>query len=166
MLGAERAGGEGEAGEPIERRPRRCCSRHGRKRRDTEAAVGAADKSAEAPTELAARTRPRSHERKSPEDEPEVFESDTLVDDGLGDEGLALEEGEEGEGQRSPRLGFRGIPTWEEAVGMIVNNNIEMRAKRPSSGAPHGRGQRGSRESRGGDNRGGRGGRGGKRRPS
>ena len=79
----------------------------------------------------------------------EAIEAEVPAEEDLtpADEGLGLEEGEEGE--RSPRLGFRGIPTWEEAVGLIVNKNLENRAKRPNGGQ-HGRGHRGPRDGRGG----------------
>jgi hypothetical protein len=43
----------------------------------------------------------------------------------------------------------RGIPTWQEAVGLVVGANMEARAKNPS-------GSRGGR-GRGGRGRGGRG---------
>ena len=155
MFGDARAGSEGEAPEQAERRPRRRRSRRGRKRRDTEAGVGetsvgeasagAADEPADAPTGYAS--------EELPEMQREMTEADELADDGID-----LEEGEEGEGQQSPRIGFRGIPTWEEAVGLIVNKNIETRAKRPSSGSQHSRGRRGPPDNRGG--------RGGKRCPS
>jgi hypothetical protein len=74
----------------------------------------------------------------------------------LADIGMDIEEDETDGDQRAPRLGFRGIPTWEEAVGLIINKNIEARAKQPSGGSSHGRGNRGPRDKRGG--------RGGKRR--
>jgi hypothetical protein len=147
-VGTERTGSESEAGESVERRPKRRRSRRGRKRRTTEADVGAADKPAETFTSLAS--------EESSEVQPEVVDSDMSADEPIGlEEG---EEGEEGDDQRSPRLGFRGIPTWEEVVGLIVNKNIETRAKRPGGGTPRGRGHRGPRDAGGG--------RGGKRRSS
>jgi hypothetical protein len=55
---------------------------------------------------------------------------------------------EEGEG-RSDQVGFRNIPSWPDAVGMIVARNMESRAKNPgnqrSGGGPRGRGGRGNR---------------------
>jgi hypothetical protein len=65
------------------------------------------------------------------------------------DEDQAEGEGEgEGEG-RSDQVGFRNIPSWPEAVGMIVAKNMESRAKNPgnqrSGGGPRGRGGRGNR---------------------
>ena len=62
----------------------------------------------------------------------------------------------------SARVGFRSIPTWEEAVGTIVAANLEARAKRPGNDAPpRSRGGRGSR----GGKRGGGGNRGPRQRP-
>jgi ribonuclease E len=171
-ISGERPDVEGEAGEPAERRPKRRRSRRGRKRRSGETAE-AADKPAETPSELAADDLSEVH-LEAAEADVAADEDFGLADGGFGatdegfgaadeglasaDEGLELEEGDEGDDQRSPRLGFRGIPTWEEAVGLIVNKNIETRAKRPNGGAQHGRGHRGPRDNRGG--------RGGKRRPS
>jgi len=43
--------------------------------------------------------------------------------------------------------GHRGIPSWQEAIGMIISANMESRAKRPSGSS--------SSRSRGGRNRGG-----------
>jgi len=34
------------------------------------------------------------------------------------------------EGEQPARLGFRGIPTWQETVGMLIDRNLEVRAKR------------------------------------
>jgi hypothetical protein len=57
------------------------------------------------------------------------------------------EEFDEGEGNDQPaRMGFKGIPTWEEVVGIMVTKNVESRSKLPSGGGQHhGRGQRGGR---------------------
>ena len=79
-----------------------------------------------------------------------------------------LDEGDEdlGDRDRPARAGFRGIPTWEEAVGLVLAKNMEARSKRAasgSSGGSGGSGSGGSRQGRGGrgsrDKRGGRGGR-------
>jgi hypothetical protein len=48
----------------------------------------------------------------------------------------------------------RGIPTWQEAVGLIINVNMESRAKNPHQSSGHHRGGRGR-----GRRDGGRGGR-------
>ena len=51
----------------------------------------------------------------------------------------------------------RGIPTWEEAVGLIVTANLESRSRKPNGGSSRGRGRsRGPKKSR--DNGGRRGG--------
>jgi hypothetical protein len=90
---------------------------------------------------------------------PEDDEVEVDVDLFAGDE-LESVEGEPSEGEQPARLGFRGIPTWEEVLGLLIDKNIEARSKRSAGGPHHGRGNRGPR-----DNRGGRGG-GDKRRSS
>ena len=50
---------------------------------------------------------------------------------------------------RPARVGFRGIPTWEEAVGLVIAKNIEARSKRSGGGPAKGRGDRGPRDNRG-----------------
>ncbi len=106
------------------------------------------------------------------DDEPlDADVEDLLQTDVIAGEGVEVDEemGEEAGGDRPARLGFRGIPTWEEAVGMLITKNIEARARRPAGGPAHGRGPRDNRgrgdrdnRSRGGDrNRG----EGGSRRP-
>ena len=122
---------ESEAGETGERRPRRRRSRRGRNRRDTEAS-------------------PRlSGETARPDADVETdLESADLHD--VGDD---FEFGPEGdvEGEQPARLGFRGIPTWDEAVGLLIDKNIEARSKRPAGGPHHnGHGNRGQRDNRGG----------------
>jgi ribonuclease E len=66
---------------------------------------------------------------------------------------------EDDESGESPRIGFRNIPTWRDAISVMISKNMESRAKNPGgSRGPGGRG-------RGGRGRGGRGrGRGGDRR--
>jgi len=64
---------------------------------------------------------------------------------------LASDDTDEGD-EQSPRVGLRNIPTWDDAVGVIVAKNLESRAKHPGSDRPQGRGR--------GNHRGGR------RRPS
>ncbi len=56
------------------------------------------------------------------------------------------EDGDE-EGGESPRIGFRNIPTWHDAIGMMIAKNMEARARNPGGQrGPGGRGgQRGGR---------------------
>ncbi len=115
----------------------------GKKHRDAEAGSSVAG---EAPA-----TRAGAKTVKSREDEGDV----------LAEEALDLAENDDADAEQPARLGFRGIPTWEEAVGLLIDRNLEARAKRPSAGQSHGRGSR-SRDGHGRDKRG----RGGKRRPS
>ena len=72
------------------------------------------------------------------------------VDVFAGDE-LELGEGDQSEGEQPARLGFRGIPTWEEVLGMLIDKNLEARSRRSAGGPHHGRGNRGDRGNR--DNR-------------
>jgi ribonuclease E len=51
------------------------------------------------------------------------------------------EEDEAEQGARFSKVGHRAIPTWEEAVGMIISTNLESRAKNPSTGFSRGRGK-------------------------
>jgi hypothetical protein len=45
----------------------------------------------------------------------------------------------------------RSIPTWEEAIGLIVSANLEARSKKPGGGGSRGRGKgRASGKGRGG----------------
>ncbi len=64
------------------------------------------------------------------------------------------EEHDDEDGGESPRIGFRNIPTWQDAIGMMIAKNMESRARNP--GGPRGAGGRGGR---------GGGGRGRGRRP-
>ncbi len=60
-----------------------------------------------------------------------------------------LDEDERLGGDRPARVGFRGIPTWEEAVGLVITKNMEARSKRSGGGPSKGRGDRGPRDNRG-----------------
>jgi hypothetical protein len=103
-------------------------------------------------------------EETAGEESPEFAESDEdeTVHAGVEEPGdfEADDEFDEGEdGGESPRIGFRNIPTWHDAIGVMIEKNMESRARNP--GGPRGPGGRG----RGGRDR-GRGGRGGRdRRP-
>ena len=89
-----------------------------------------------------------SREERPVEDEDEM-------EAGLLDLPEAMDEDDEDADSASAKAGFRSIPTWEEAVGILVSANLESRARRPGNGGPPGRGGRGSRDrSRPGGNRG------------
>jgi hypothetical protein len=127
---------QANADESQERHPKRRRSRRGRKRRsDTEATAGVADKVADS---------------GGPSADAGSQDSEAIEDEVLDDVALELGEGDEGDEERPVRLGFRGIPTWDEAVGLLIDKNIEARAKRPAAGGPQrGRGNRGGRDNRG-----------------
>jgi hypothetical protein len=57
--------------------------------------------------------------------------------------------------EEAARPGLRNIPTWDEAVGVMVSANLESRAKRPDNGESRGRGGRGGHGGRGGRSSGG-----------
>lgn len=129
---------ESAESEPSERRPRR------RRRR------GASRRAEKGPREESARDDRVNAEPPGDEEEDEL-ETDNLHDsDDFEDEDHEEgEEGEEGEG-KSARIGFRNIPTWGEAVGIIIATNMESRAKNPGSGRSQGgnRGRGGNRPGR------------------
>jgi hypothetical protein len=58
-----------------------------------------------------------------------------------------------GQERKSKKVTHRGIPSWDEAVGHIIDSNMEDRSKRPDSGNSR---QRPGRR-RGGDRSGNRG---------
>jgi hypothetical protein len=129
-----------EAGESREQRSRRGRPRRGRHRRDTGAEAGG-----QPSQDRADRPAVKSHD--ADEAEADVFD----------DVSLEPGEGDQSDGAQPARLGFRGIPTWQEVVGLLIDKNIEARSKRPAGGPHHGRGNRGPRDNRGGQD-------GGKRR--
>ena len=145
-----------ESDEAGERRPKRRRSSRGKKKRPSDGAKPAAAEEAHSdePAVEAVGTRPAT-----PRDDDSIRRDRSEPEEGIdeGDEDL-------GDGDRPARAGFRGIPTWEEAVGLVIAKNMEARLKRSAGGGRGGSG--GSRQGRGGsgshDKRGGRGGR---RRP-
>ena len=38
------------------------------------------------------------------------------------------------DGGESPRIGFRNIPTWQDAIGMMIAKNMESRTRNPGGG--------------------------------
>ncbi|MBN2577834.1 MAG: hypothetical protein JXB10_02500 [Pirellulales bacterium] len=88
----------------------------------------------------------------------EIASDDESVrpDDGLRqEERIDADWEEEDQGEREQKSSFRAIPTWPDAIGVIIAKNMESRGKRPpSSGGSRGGGSRGG-GSRGGGSRGG-----------
>jgi hypothetical protein len=131
-----------ETAEGEERRSRRHRSRRGKKRRpDDESAPALAGEPSKQET---------TAEHAPPRDKG-AYEGEE------GEEGIedtSLDEDEQLDDDRPARVGFRGIPTWEEAVGLVITKNMEARSKRPNGGPSKGRGNRGPRDNRGpGDGR-------------
>lgn len=55
---------------------------------------------------------------------------------------------DEEDDEKESRFIHRGVPTWSEAIGMIIDTNMEARAKRPNgTGGSRGRGGRRNRNS-------------------
>ena len=127
-IGPQQVRDQSEAGRSRERRPQRHPPRRDRDRRD--AGRGAAEE------------RPRDRNRAAP---PKLPEDDEVEVDVFADDELELGEGDQSEAEQPARLGFRGIPTWEEVLGMLIDKNLEARSKRPAGGPHHGRGNRGGR---------------------
>ena len=85
--------------EAEQRRGKRRRPRRGRKRRAPESATSDADQGADA----------------------DVLDADMLDSDLLPQEDHEVDEVEDKDGQEPARLGFRGIPTWSETVGLLIN---------------------------------------------
>lgn len=159
--GAEPLGAKSDAGdEEDEERPKRKRSRRrrrgGRGRKSPEEQTVTDETSEESPNELSSeasdeeepskpkrrrRRRPRSGEKRGEAAETSESPDGELEDTELGED----------DAPRRGRQRHRNIPTWSEAIGMIVDANLEQRAKSPSK-PQSSRGGRG----RGGRRRGGR----------
>lgn len=97
------------------------------------------DKPASSEQRRSKRSRPRRGRKRQPGDEQKPAEPHAESDshDDFDAEEIADERG----GEQSVRAGFRGIPTWGETVGLVIEKNLESRAKRPG-GAPRSRGKK------------------------
>ena len=113
------------------------------------------DESEERPRRRRRRPRRRSRKGQDTSDEDSSVPGD---DDGVepvraGDESRASDD-EETSGDRdqgrAKKSKHRNIPTWEEAIGVVVSANIEAKAKSSNSG---GSGRRGRGRGRGGSKR-------------
>ena len=137
-----------ESDEAGERRPRRRRSGRGKKKRPSDGAKSAAGEEthADEPAVEPVRSRPTT-----PRDDDSIRRDRAEPEEGIdeGDEDL-------GDGDRPARAGFRGIPTWEEAVGLVIAKNMEARFEafrgrrqgRQRRLAPGTRGQRLARQTR------------------
>jgi hypothetical protein len=135
-----------------------------------ERTLGAAEQEQEQPRPKHRRQRRSSRRRREPPtsgegvpaERPEIsLEEPPLASDEelLEDADAAAEQQREAGEQEPPtrpreaaeeRVGHRAIPTWEEAIGVIIAANLEARAKRPGGGAPRGRnGNRNAKDRRG-----------------
>lgn len=70
-----------------------------------------------------------------------------IADEGNAEEAASAEPddelGEEFDEDRTDKDGHRAIPSWQEAVGHMVDRNMEARARKPDSGSSRSRGGRG-----------------------
>jgi hypothetical protein len=64
-----------------------------------------------------------------------------------------FEADEDEDGGESPRIGFRNIPTWHDAIGVMISKNMESRARNPGGSRGHGGGRGGRGRGRGGRDR-------------
>lgn len=112
--------------------------------------------SSEAPPRPKRRRRRRSSRKKKTAPEGET-KSDAAVDSRASEQGSqtedALAEDEEDEDSDAEQSSddspsHRAIPSWQDAVGMIVSANIEARSRRPAGSSSRSRGgrDRGSRD--------------------
>lgn len=109
------------------------------------------DKPASSEQRRSKRSRPRRGKKRQPGDEQKSAEPCAERGDGESDEPRgesashddfdAEETTDDRSGEQSVRAGFRGIPTWGETVGMVIEKNLESRAKRPG-GTQRGRGKK------------------------
>ena len=111
--------------------------RRHRRRRRSRRKPGASSSEPASEREIDDEEAPSSADRA----EGDVAEGD------VADEEWSVEEGDHGdadeadEDEQSLRLSHRAIPTWEEAIQLVIANNLESRSKHPTSGsAPRGRG--------------------------
>ena len=123
---SDRSGERAEEDASAEQRPKRRRPRRGKKRRAAEAGGGVAERLPQAPNSTA-------HPTSQDED---VIEAEVIEEE-------ELDFGEEVEGEQPARGGFRGIPTWDEAVGLLIDKNIEAHARRPASAQHQSHGNRG-----------------------
>lgn len=97
------------------------------------------------------RRRPRRRRQKSDASEPEMEVADdsdgkTDADDDDVDDSRDITEGD----AFGDKAGHRSIPIWQEAINVIVEKNLESRAKKPDGGGQQKRGgRRSSRRGRG-----------------
>lgn len=97
------------------------------------------DKPASSEQRRSKRSRPRRGRKRQSGDEQKPAEPCAESDshDDFDAEETADDRGDE----QSVRAGFRGIPTWGETVGLVIEKNLESRAKRPG-GVPRSRGKK------------------------
>jgi hypothetical protein len=119
----EAAGDEGEPEKGRSKRGRKRAAPRKRKKR-----ISITDEAEETPA------KPDKTAAKAGESTEIEVEEDEAEED-------ETEEDEAEEGVRSSKGSHRAIPTWEEAVGLIISTNLEARARNPSTGFSRSRGK-------------------------
>jgi hypothetical protein len=97
---------------------------------------------------------PRSVDDQGEQDEVSADDNDIVDEDHRGpapqDAADFAEDADSDEiGVGSDKNSHRAIPSWEEAIGVIIATNMEARARSPHERPPRGRGRRGRGQSRG-----------------
>lgn len=132
--------GESETAEESPARPKRRRRRRSKRSRredptteqaeTSETAEEASPGEEEAASEEAAPKRPsRSRRRRRDRQEKKPVEAKLEEDVDIDDEELDDDEDDDSSGKRA----HRNIPSWEDAVGMIISTNVESRSKRPQN---------------------------------
>jgi hypothetical protein len=115
-------------GGPEPGRSKRRRSRRGSRKKKNHAELAASETHDAVEADVAVRESHVQPELPQEVDQSEISDFDETDD----------EKEESGKGGREGRTGHRAIPTWEEAVGVMIASNLEARAKKPSSGTSHG----------------------------
>lgn len=88
------------------------------------------------------RKRTSNDESKSEDARTKTAESEEELNEPFDEDDLDVGHARKGTDEGSVRAGFRGIPTWDEAIGLLVEKNLESRSKRPEGGSQRGRGRK------------------------
>ena len=125
---------DGETPETGERRPKRRHSRRGKKK-------GARDEAKPAVAAKPAEEEVSPPSAESPDEDRRGRKDKRIAKaERVEDEDQLSDEGSESERLSPRQTRFSGIPTWDEAVGLIIAKNLEARSKRGSGGDSGGSG--------------------------
>ena len=141
-----------------EETPSRAKSKRRRRRRSRPGDKAAVSESAEEPAEAVAESQPeeaeagetesegrhrskrrRPRRRRQKAESPDKTRPDAMGDDDADD---IFDQDDLESDSGSGKAGHRSIPVWQEAISIIVEKNLESRAKKPDGGASQKRGGR------------------------